>query len=174
MYKNAVFIVAQFNFHNAEVWFWWHWVLKGFTFANVLWREPIHLLPYFSRSSVSHRFPWLSGTFFTSLQCSTGGRSVKIICKQRNVTLNRKLKLMLCTPVQLKCLILSAVSTRLSMESTTSPRETFGRDGHQPWGDFFPNQDSVCFLVLINSRNSDKTVSTGYLSLAHFLHGGAS
>ena len=44
MYKNAVFIVAQLNFHNAEVWFWRNWVLKYFTFANVLWREPIHLL----------------------------------------------------------------------------------------------------------------------------------
>ena len=92
MHKNAVFIVAQFNFHNAEVWFWWHWVLKGFTFANVLWREPIHLLPYFSRSSVSHRFPWLSGTFFTSLQCSTGGRSAKTICQAKKCHVKQKTK----------------------------------------------------------------------------------
>ena len=92
MYKNALFIVAQINFHNVEVWFWWNWVLKGFTFANVLWREPIHLLPYFSRSSVSHRFPWLSGTFFTSLQCSTGSRSVKIICQAKKCHVKQKTK----------------------------------------------------------------------------------
>ena len=146
MHKNAVFIVAQFNFHNAEVWFWWHWVLKGFTFANVLWREPIHLLPYFSRSSVSHRFPWLSGTFFTSLQCSTGGRSAKIICQAKKCHVKQKTKNHALHTGSIECLVLLAVSTRSSMESTTSPRETFGRDGHQPWGEVFPNQDSVCLF----------------------------
>ena len=61
--------------------------------------------------------------------------------------------------------IVTAASTRSFMGSTTSPRETFGRDGLQPWGEVFTNQDSVCFLVPINSRNLDKTVSTGYLSV---------
>ena len=46
----------------------------------------------FSRSSVSFRFPWLSGTFFTSLQCSTGGRSAKTICQAKKCHVKQKTK----------------------------------------------------------------------------------
>ena len=123
---------------------------------QTFYAENQSIYSYYSRSSVSLRFPWLSGTFFTSLQSSTGGRSVKIICQAKKCHVKQKTKkscfahrfnwnawsCQLYQPNHLWSLLL--LREKLSAATDINHEVRFA------------------FLVLSNSRNSDKTVSTGF------------